>query len=134
MLKTNVRIAKTDDAADIKRLLAASDQDLPVPFENIEGFWLVAEREGKVVGCLQICYGRPIGCLEMMALDKDLSVMASGHARWDLALTGMAMLHRSGASYVRCFIPFRDKAHKNALRKRGAKVADNGNMMLRRLR
>lgn len=132
-MKTNVRAARKDDAAAIKRLLAASDQDLPVSFEDVEGFWLVAERDGDVVGCLQICYGRPIGCLEMLALDERLSDIASGHARWELAVTGMAMLYRHGASFVRCFIPFRDKAHKNALRKRGAKVAGQGNLMFRKL-
>ena len=132
-MKTTVRPAIRDDAAAIKRLLAASGQDLPVAFDDVAGYWIVAERGGAIVGCLQVCYGRPIGCLEMMALDDNLSAIASGQARWELALTGMAMLYKNGATFVRCFIPFRDKAHKNALRKRGAKVADQGNMMLRKL-
>lgn len=132
-MKTTVRPAVKSDAETIKRLLAASGQDLPVSFDDVEGYWIVAERAGQVVGCLTVCYGRPIGCLEMMAMDENLSPIASGHARWELALTGMAMLYKNGAKFVRCFIPFRDKAHKNALRKRGAKVADQGNLMLRRL-
>ena len=132
-MKTTIRAARKDDAAAIKALLAATGQDLPVSFEDVEGFWLVADRNERVIGCLQLCYGRPIGCLEMLALSDGLSTLASGYARRELLLTGMTMLSRNGSSFVRGFIPFRDKAYKKALRKRGAKVADQGNMMLRKL-
>lgn len=132
MNAVNIRAANPADAAAVKTLLAAGGMDLPVAFDDIEGYWLVAERSGRVIGCLQICYGRPIGCLEMLAID-DKAGQARGVAIRELMLTGMAVLAKNGSKFVRGFVPFAHKKYKRVLKSHGVQVADQGNLMLRRI-
>jgi N-acetylglutamate synthase-like GNAT family acetyltransferase len=126
------RFAGNSDGPAIKALLAATEQDLPVAFDDIEGFWIVAEWKGKVIGCIQLCYGKPVGSLEMLAIGA-VPGMIKGHAVRELILSGMAMLHGRGIRFVRGFVPFRLKSYKRALRKRGGEAMDQGNLILRRI-
>lgn len=123
------RLATDDDGADLKRLV----KNAGFTIENIEWvglhpFWVVAYDEIGVRGCVQVCPGRPIGRLEMLAVDTDDPIPRARIVR-GLLTNGCATLRSMGTQLVMGMIPFEMRAYKKALKKRGAVVVNQGNML-----
>ena len=95
-------------------------------------FWLVAEDE-KIIGALQIILAKPIGWLEMLVLDPELTELARARVVKQLASAGMTALKGFGAQLVMFSVPYEEKSYKKALKKRGAVVTSSGNVLAKLL-
>lgn len=133
--ETTIRLARNADGAAIAMLRAACgypDADY-LDWSNIEPYWIVACDVRDIVGALQVCPGRPVGRLEMLAVHPGLAPRARAETVKALALQGMATLRLHGSGIAAFLVPFELRAYKNALKKRGAVVAELGHIMYRRL-
>lgn len=135
MIRPTVRLAENADGDAVKALLVAGgDFDATIPFDDIHPYWLVAELPGRgIVGCIQTCPSRPIGHLEMLAWSESLSELERGLVVRELVMSGAAVLNGHRAIVVAGFVSFVLKGYKRVLKKRGSKVTDSGNMMMRRI-
>jgi hypothetical protein len=128
-----IRLAQDADGPRIGELARASGFGVEgIDWSEVHPFWLVAEDE-KIVGALQIILAKPIGWLEMLVLDPDLTQLARARVVKRLASAGMTALKRFGAQIVMFSVPFEEKAYKKALKKRGAVVTSSGNVLAKRL-
>lgn len=135
MGKVTVRLAENVEGGAVLAVLEqqhGSQADY-LKWDNINPFWLVAEIGGAIVGCLQTCPSRPMGRLESLATAGHLSEIERGQVVRELAMTGMGILHHHGAQQVQMLIPFELRAYKRVLKRRGAVVLCQGNMLARRI-
>ena len=129
-----IRIAQNSDGPRIGELARHSGFTVNgLDWSEVHPFWLVAEREGKVVGAINLILSRPIGWLEILSLDPGLSDKDRARAVKALVLAGKAALKRFGAQMAMGSVPHELKAYKKALKKRGAVVCSSGNVMASRL-
>lgn len=135
MSKPVVRLAENSDGEAVKAILVSQGPfDASIPFTDIHPYWLVAELTGKgIVGCIQTAPSRPIGHLEMLATVGGLTSTENGEVVRELLMAGLAILNYHGASRAAGFVPFELKGYKRVLQKRGAVIADSGNLLMRRL-
>jgi hypothetical protein len=129
MMPVEIRLGKNGEGQRIKELLLA---DGVVGIEGldwsrIEPYWLVADLDGEVVGCLQVCLGLPMGRLELLATDKEMPHRMRATVVRELLLQGVATLTRLGAGMATGMVSFDQKAYKKMLRRRGAVVIFSGN-------
>lgn len=128
-----VRLATDDDGPAIERLVKAAGYGVTgIEWTGLYPYWLVVENGAGPVGCLQVCPGRPMGRLENLAVKADNPVEKARLVRM-LAYSGMATLREGGSQLADFVIPFSERAYKKALKKRGATVIAQGNLMSRRL-
>lgn len=132
----DVRVAKNSDGERISELVRQAGFDIPnldLDWTQIEPYWLVAEHEGSVIGCIQTCPGRPIGRLEMLAIDPEVTGHLKGETVRELLVSGLTTLRLSGAQLACGMVPFDMKSYKRVLKKRGAVIIADGNMLAKRL-
>ena len=127
----SIRLATNDEGPIIKGFVAATGfvEDY-LDWSQIFPFWLVAEVEGEIVGCLQVCPSRPIGRLEFLYTVPELSHKMRSLVVWQLIVTGKEVLRHEGAQLVSAVIPFELKSYKRLLKRRGAITALSGNLMV----
>ncbi len=129
-----VRLAQNEDGDNVHGLVRASGQEIPgLDWHEIYPHWLVAEMGGAIVGCLQICLGKPMGFLEGMSFDQGLSHQTKARMLKAITHQGSLALKKHGAQMVACVVSFEDKAFKRILKKRGLSVMQSGNLLGRRL-
>lgn len=136
MTKPNVTVtlAGNGDAADVQRLVLAAGFGVPgLGWGQIYPHWLVAKIGDRIVGCMEVLLGRPIGRLEVLSVDRDLGKREHAAVLRSLVVQGMVTLRQYGAELTSSMIPFEDKAWKKALTKRGGVVASSGHIMVKRL-
>lgn len=131
----HIRIAHASDGPAIGRLITDAGWSIDgLDWSNVAPFWLVASDAGKIVGCIQVALSRPIGYLEMLAVDTGIT---DGFKRQalvqDLLTQGLAVHHRNGCQMVAGVVPFAMKGFKKVLKKRGCRVVAYGNVMVKRL-
>lgn len=96
--------------------------------------WVLGAFKGeKLVGAIQVCQGKPIGRVEMLAVDPDLDPPEKARMVRALCYNSAATLKRLGSSIMMSIVPFKLKAYKKALMKRGAQQIDQGNVLAWRL-
>ncbi len=128
-----IRIARNEDGSRVGELAKLSGFAIEgIDWSEVYPFWLVVEDE-KIVGALQIILAKPIGWLEMLVLDPDLTPLARARTVKQLASAGMTALKRFGTQIVMFSVPFEEKAYKKILKKRGAVVTSSGNVLAKRL-
>ncbi len=126
----NVRLAQDADGSRIGELARHSGFTVDgLDWSEVHPFWLVAEREGEIVGAIQIILAKPIGWLEMLVLESDLSHRDRARAVKSLVTAGLTSLKGFGAQLVMGAVPFEEKSYKRALKKRGAVVTSSGNVL-----
>ena len=127
-----VRLAQDADGPRIGELAKFSGFTVDMNWSEVHPFWLVAEDE-KIVGALQVILAKPMGWLEMLVLDPDLTQTARARIVRRLASAGMIALKRFGSQVVMFSVPFEERAYKKVLKKRGAVVTSSGNVLGKRL-
>ena len=76
-----VRLAQDDDGPRIGELARASGVGVEgIDWASVHPFWLLAERDGAVIGAIQIILAKPIGWLEMLSLDPELGHRSQAQA------------------------------------------------------
>lgn len=103
-------------------------------WDNIHPHWIIAVREEKLLGAMQIFLGRPVARLEMLCVDPELSHRDRARTVDLLIENGGTIITLYGAQLNASVIPFREKSYKNVLKRRGGWVADSGNVVMAWLR
>lgn len=128
--QVSIRMAQEGDAEALAALTTAFLGPYTVNWLNATGDWMVAEASGKVVGCLQLCIGRPIGRLEMLCVQEDLDPRSKHAIMLELARGGMFALKQMGSQIITVFVAFESKGFKRMIKKRfGGKVTNSGNLL-----
>ena len=130
-----VRLAEDVDGPAIGRLVVqAGFAVATLDWSKVYPYWLVADREDRVVGCIQVCMGLPIARLELMATDPELSNRARARVVKALLIHGLAMLKREGAEIAAGVVPGKLKGYQKILLHRGAIIIWSGDLFAKRLR
>ncbi|MES0339848.1 MAG: hypothetical protein ABUK15_07315 [Anaerolineales bacterium] len=128
-----IRLARNEDGKRLEEL-ASKQVGKGLDWSNVYPYWLVAEKEGKIIGCLSVALGKPVGRLDILALDDSLSPHSRSRAVRGLILQGMATLKADGSTACLSVVPFKLKAYKRILKKHfDVEVAGQGNMIIKRL-
>ena len=131
--EVNTRLAENKDGKKIKELVTSAGFNIDIPFDDIYPFWLVAEYENEIVGCIQTCIGKPIGRVEMLAAKKSLPHRICAIVVLQLLVTAINTLKQSGAVMASGVIPFTMKSYKRILRRYGCVTFATGNLMAKKL-
>ena len=130
----DIRLAQNDDGATIERLSKAGGFNVDdLDWSDIYPHWLVAENGKGIIGCIQVSLGKPIGRLEMLGIDPELTHRERAMTAKHLVSSGSATLKKGGAQVSMSVVSFGLKSFKKVMKKRGAIVACQGNVMIRRL-
>lgn len=131
----NVRLGVNEESNHIRDLVAATQADIEgLDWSDIYPYWLVAEKDRKIVGCINVAVSRPIGRLDFLAIDPRLRPHAKGRTVRALILQGLATLKQAGCSASISQIPFELRDYKRVLKKHfGAVVIGQGNMVMKGL-
>ncbi len=130
-----VEIAGNEDGQRIKKLVldsgVASVEDLD--WADIHPYWLKALRGPRIVGAIQVLPGKPIGRLELLAVDDKLPHRIRAKVVMELLMQGFGVLKGHGAQMASGMLPFEARSYKRILKKRGGVVILSGNTMAFRL-
>lgn len=132
-----IRLARNDDAKVVADLVACSGfvfDDWQIDWSDIHPHWLLAEHEGRPVGTIQLCYGRPIARIEILAIPESVPKRLRAAVVVNLIAVASQTMHQYGAQAVSAMIPFSLGSYKKAAKRRGWITLDSGNIMMRRLR
>ncbi len=132
--KTSIRHATNTDGEAISELMFSAGYDpRGTDWSDIAPYWLVAEIDNKVVGAIQICYGKPMGRLDLTGILPELSAHRGARVYRDLVLSGLQTLHTFGAQTASGYVPFPNRNIKRFLKKIGGRSLGQGNFMEMRL-
>jgi hypothetical protein len=128
----HIRFARDAEAVLIGQMVHGSHDAVPaVAWEAVNPFWLVAEQVGEVIGCVQLCYSRPIGRLEFLSFLPSLPYRTRALAVRRLLDLGCVTLRMHGASSVAGCVPFTERAWRDILKDNGCRVLSSGNVMVK---
>jgi len=136
MKDLRIRLAEKEDALKVKALITAVNPDgrfEDVDFSDLHPYWLLAENGRGAIGCIQMCPGRPIGRMEMLAVHDGLTHQQRAHVVKRLTDIAMVALKQQGSQYASGVVPFTAKSWKKVIKRRGGEVVSSGNLMMRRL-
>lgn len=126
--EVTIRLAEIADADSLRALVDLGGYE--ADWENSTDGWLVAEVHGDVVACVQLCFGKPVGRLELLHIRNDLNARDRALVVMSIARAGMFALWQAGSEIVTCMVPFEEKGWKRVLKKRfGAQVSNSGNLL-----
>lgn len=125
-----IRMAQSSDVVALAILTAASFEPYKPQWQNATNDWMVAEINGIVHGCLQLCIGRPTGRLAMLCLDTTLDNRSRHAIMVELVRGGMFALQQMGSQVVTIFVDYEHKGFKRLVKKRfEARVTNSGNLL-----
>lgn len=119
----------TNEGEAIGELVKSNGFTIPVDWSEVPG-WLVSKDKDKVIGCVQVLVGKPIGRVEMLATDTTLNSLKRAQVAWRLIVAASAVLNMNGSQYASMMILFENKHFKRLLKKRGAWTIGQGNIMI----
>ena len=129
-----VRLAHDEDGPRIGELARASGFGIDgIDWSSVHPFWLVAEKDGEMIGAVQLILAKPIGWIEMLVLDADLTTRQQAMAVKTLVDRSLLSLKVFGAQLAMWSVPHELKGYKRVLERRGAVVTSTGNVMAKRL-
>ena len=129
-----IRLASNEDGNRIKELVEAQAVIEGLDWSDIHPHWIVAEKDGRIAGCINLAVSKPIGRLDFLAVDPSLGPHARGKVVRALILQGLATLKHTGCSASVSQIPFALQSYKKILKKHfDAIVIGQGNMLMRTL-
>jgi len=125
-----IRMALSSDAGALDALTKPAFGNLVVDWRNATNDWIVAEFNGQIIGCIQLCMGRPVGRLELLCVDNTLDARSKHVIMMELLRSGLYALQQTGSQIVTAFIEFTNKGVKRIFKKRfGAQITNSGNLL-----
>jgi len=74
MREVRVRFARDSEGSCVAQMVHTSHEAVPnVGWAKIWPSWIVADRDEELIGCVQVCYGVPIGRLEFLSFIPNLA-------------------------------------------------------------
>lgn len=124
----NIRLATNEDGARIGDLVESEGfyANVHMDWDDIAPHWIVAEKDGKVVGAIQVCPGKPIGRVEMLVIDSQIEGREKARMVRSLLLSANHALEQYGSQTATGFVPHSLKAYRNVLKKHGAVTIEHG--------
>ncbi len=133
-MSLTVRIASDDDGPRIGEL--GREQGFPIDdidWSRVNPYWLVAEDDGRIIGALQFCLALPMGWLEMMFINQELSHRERAQTVKALVERGLLALKAFGAQLAMGSVSLEMKSFKRIMKRRGGVVLSSGSLMAKRL-
>ena len=132
-----IRLAKNDDGDAVALLMKKLDffqwSDWAIDWHDLEPNWLVAEVNGTVVGAIQVIPARPIGRMEILTVDPDLSLMMRGAVVLKLTDQAAATCRLYGSQAVSSLIPYSYPVYLGEAQNRQWVDLDDGTIIMKRL-
>ena len=128
------RLAANDEGPRVAELAATCGfvfSDWEIDWSDIHPHWIVADHRGDLLGCLQICYGRPVGRLEILGIDPSLEKEDRSHVVELIIRSGFKLLKDYGCQASSSMIPFELKSYKRWLKRRGGVTLSTGNIIMK---
>ena len=98
-----VRLAHPTEGLELYRLYLASGK-LPLPgvdwSRDMSPYWLVAEQDGHMVGCVQLRPSKPIGMIELLCIDPTLTAYQRARVFKHLVEAALVAIRHMGAQAV----------------------------------
>lgn len=130
----NLRIAENCDGKAIGELAAACGFGVAnIDWSEVHPYWLVAERDGRMVGAIQVLPGRPIGRIEMLCTADGLRRRDRAAVVMSLLYQACAVLRLGGSRLASGALPRNLSSYRAVIEKRGAWIADECYLMMVRL-
>ena len=128
--EVKVRFARDSEGSVIAQMVHSSHEGVPnTSWEKVYPSWIVAEREGEIVGCVQVCHSVPIGRLEFLSFLPNLPYRTRALAVKALLNLGALALKKTGAHVLVGCLGF-DQAHfRDLLKAEGCTVLMSGNII-----
>lgn len=125
-----VRFARDSEGMAIAQMVHASHAGVPnVPWDKVYPSWAVAEKDGEIVGCVQVCYGVPIGRLEFLSFIPNLPFRTRALGVRALLEMGELALKKMGAQVIAGTLGFDQRGFRDILKSRGCSVVMSGNIL-----
>lgn len=132
--EVHVRFARDGEGMAIAQMVHCSHEAVPnVPWTKVYPSWIVAEKDGEVVGCVQVCYGVPIGRLEFLSFVPNLPYRTRALAVKALLDLGKLTLKKTGAVSVAGTVAFGQPGFKEILKRLGCVVGTSGNVFVQEI-
>lgn len=131
-----IAIAGAEHGPAIRRLIKVDQIEglEHLDWSNLGGQWLVVLKgEGKVVGCIQVLPGKPIGRVDFMVLDDSLTQRERAEATSMLISQVSLLLRMAGVGAMISVVPDDPDGWPVVLERRGWVPVADGVMMIRRL-
>lgn len=120
MRHTKARFAHDAEGNAIAQMVHTCHDQIPnVSWQKIAPYWIVAEHEGEIVGCLNVCYAVPIGRLEWMSFIPGLPYKTRALSVKALMALGQIALKQTGSSAVVGNLSFEQKSFRDILQSEG---------------
>jgi hypothetical protein len=132
LAKVPVRFAHDGQAMQIAQMVHTCHVGIPrCEWKKIYPYWMVAEHDGEMVGCVQLCYSSPIARLEFMSFVPGLAFKTRA-----IAVKGMLMMaartlkKTEGVTAVAGTLDFAQKSFRDILKDEGCRVALSGQVLV----
>jgi predicted N-acetyltransferase YhbS len=100
-----------------------------ISFDEVYPYWVVSEKDGEVVGCIQVIPAKPIGQLENMGVREDLPQRERIRIGRTLVYHGLGVLRAYGSKAVASMVE--DEKFQHVAEKRGWVATNRGAVMMR---
>ena len=130
-----VRWAKEGEGPEIQAILQADGWNPlnELDWSKCETSWFVAERDGLLLGAVQVCMGIPVARLEMLAIDPLLSQSERAIVMRDLMAHAQLAAKMFGATAVSFMIGDDMTGFQYIVTRRGAVRISTGGIFIRRI-
>lgn len=133
--RISARMAEPQDAAILREFLAEHEfAAIDCDWSLAAPFWILAERDSQIIGCLNICYSLPIGRLGNLVIRDDLDGVRKARVFWELISIGCTWLYEYGCDCVTVTVPDTLDSYQKALQKRGGVMGDAAHVLFARIR
>jgi hypothetical protein len=133
-----VRMAKNSDGDAVAALMDQSGSfqfdDWTIDWSDLDPTWLVAECDGKILGCVQSLPAKPIGRIEILCVDMSIEIDERRQIWLDLYRHAIAMHVMFGSQAVLCMISYLNTPMVHGAEKHGWIKTDEGFMFIKRIR
>ena len=130
MREIRVRFARDSEGMAIAQMVHCSHDAVPnVAWDKVYPYWMAAEKDGELIGCVQVCYSIPVGRMELLSFAPNLPYRTRALAVKALLNLGVLTLKKSGAQVVAGCLGFEQKSFKDILKGLGCTVLTSGNVL-----
>ncbi len=133
-MKPTIRVSEDGDGERIHELLRGMGFTIDgLDWASVANYWLVAETEGRIVGCVQFIAGKPVAWAELLAYDPALGHVMRAKVVKALVENVIGAAGMFGATAVMGSVPFELKSYKKIIKRRGGVMVASGNLFAKRL-
>ena len=132
MWAIQLRLAHPDEGPKLKALMTAFGYnylDL-MDFSELTPDWVFAEHEGELVGSIQVILSKPVGQVQGLAVDPNLTHRRRAQVVKVLMDQTSVTFGAANINLATFFVAHKRKDFKRLLKRRGVIVAATGNLMI----